>query len=714
MKSSFILGIVTLLVALSQGIVSAESGWDLFQKALVKERAEGKIEEAIQLYQRVVSEFGSDRVLAAKALIQMGQGFEKLGKPEARSAYERVVNEYADQSEPVRLSRARLRVLVKTSGLEANAGNMTSRLPVGSSVLTARLVWSGREVDVLGSPSPDGRYLSYVDWSSGDLAIRDLSTEKSRRLTGKGSWDSPEMAFFSIFSPSGEQLAYSWLTKSGLYELRVLSTNAPSPASSIRTVFQSQEISFVTPASWTPDGKQVLSRITSKNGANQIALISVAEGSVKVLKTLDWRFPGTMSLSPDGRYVAYDFPPAPDVNERDLFLLASDGSREIELVSHPAQDLYPIWTPDGSKVLFVSDRTGQAALWMAPVSEGKPSGPAELLKSDIGQTYPIGITRGGPYFYGVRTGLRDVHTAAIDVDSGKTTVEPQRLTQSFVGQNHHSVWSPDGDLIAFLSERGRFPGLFGSAVLVIRSTQTGKDRDMPLRLRVSSGGEPQWSPDGKSLLVIGIGQDGRQGLHCVDVESGATHLLMRARTPGYLFKAAWSEDGKRIYFREHIYQERTFRIAVHNLTTGATRDLLIRTDYNSGAQAFALSDDGRWIAFVDVEGTEKTALKVMSAAGGRPRELMKIPGLNFHALTFTPDGKYLLFGRRADSAGDEDIDWWRIPAEGGEPVRLDLKMKDLLALNFHPDGKQVTFTAGSPQDEIWVLENLLTGQRASR
>lgn len=48
---------------------AAETGAELFQRALTEERAAGNLEEAIKLYQRIAKEFASDRALAAKALV---------------------------------------------------------------------------------------------------------------------------------------------------------------------------------------------------------------------------------------------------------------------------------------------------------------------------------------------------------------------------------------------------------------------------------------------------------------------------------------------------------------------------------------------------------------------------------------------------------------------------------------------------------------------
>ena len=68
--------------------------------------------------------------------------------------------------------------------------------------MTVRRVWE-RAADTTGGPSPDGRYLSFVDWETGDLAVRDLKTGKNRRLTNKGSWsESTEYAYFPTISPA--------------------------------------------------------------------------------------------------------------------------------------------------------------------------------------------------------------------------------------------------------------------------------------------------------------------------------------------------------------------------------------------------------------------------------------------------------------------------------------------------------------------------------
>jgi Tol biopolymer transport system component len=84
--------------------------------------------------------------------------------------------------------------------------------------------------------------------------------------------------------------------------------------------------------------------------------MSTEDGSLRVLKSVDWRGPSHMLFSPDGKYVAFDSQlPAHDGGlQRDVFILAIDGSREIPAVAHPSDDAVVAWSPDGTRLLFTS------------------------------------------------------------------------------------------------------------------------------------------------------------------------------------------------------------------------------------------------------------------------------------------------------------------------------------------------------------------------
>ena len=576
--------------------------------------------------------------------------------------------------------------------------------------LTARRVWAGPDVNIMGTPSPDGRFLSYVDRSTGDLAVRDLLTGTNRRVTNKGPWSqSGEFAENSTISPDSKQIAYAWRNEEGFYELRLIGLDGTEP----RVLYRNEEVDYVEPGDWSPDGKHILALFSRKDRLNQIVLVSVAEGSVRVLKTLDWRYPLRMSFSPDGRYIVYDFPPKEDSLERDIFLLATDGSREIRLVEHPANDLFPVWAPDGKRIVFASDRTGSLGVWVIQVSEGQLHAAPELVKRDLGQrSRVLGVTRKGSYYYGVGPKWNDVYIAKLDPETGTVLAPPTKASKRFVGSNVDPAWSPDGQYFAYISHRGHSYAL-GSGIIVIRSLRTGEERELSPKLSPKIvRRDLSWSPDGRSILVMGYDKKGRQGCFRVDAKTGVPTPLVLSQPGEYVVAAVWSTHGKAIFYsRVHATVS---QILVRNLETGQDTELY-RTIAPAGiGQSLALSPDGRSLAFRWADGgTGSTALKVIPVEGGQARELLRVKKPDSipyrRGLAWTPDGHHLLFGkpRQTDSPQEQTIELWRIPAEGGEPQRLGLAMENLRDVTVHPDGRRIAFSAGKEGAEVWVLENFL-------
>ena len=163
-----------------------------FKAAMDKETVEGDLRGAIEQYKKIAQ--SQDRSIAAKALIRMAECYQKLGDVQARTIFEQVVREYADQSDAVKTARARLGVTLAAR----NTG------------MTTRQVWTGPDVDTYGSVSPDGRLISFTDWNTGDLALHDVTTGQNRRLTNKKGWSDDAFAFGSAISRDGRHIAYGW------------------------------------------------------------------------------------------------------------------------------------------------------------------------------------------------------------------------------------------------------------------------------------------------------------------------------------------------------------------------------------------------------------------------------------------------------------------------------------------------------------------------
>ena len=594
--------------------------------------------------------------------------------------------------------------------------------------VVVRRVWSGPEVDPMGFPSADGRLLTFVDWSTGDLAIRDLTTGQNRRLTNKGTWSqSDEYAEHSVLSPDAKTVAYAWFAgRSKGYELRLVGIDGTGA----RTLYRSDAVFYVQPAAWSLDGKYVLAALGRRDNTNQIVLVSVADGSARVLKTLDWRYPQKLSLSPDGRFVAYNFPPQEELPQRDIFVLATDGSREVRAVEHPAHDFLVGWSPDGGQLFFASDRTGAVSLFSQQILDGRPVGQATLVRQDLGRVYPIGLARNGVFFYATG-GTRDVFSAAFDAVAGTLMSEPQNAAQKYEGQNFSADWSPDGEFLAYFSQR-RPPQTAGaSTVLVIRSEKNGQERELAPQLRLPGNprqGMPRWSPDGRSILVTGRNEKGRNGIFQIEMADGSVKPLVFAQNEERrLSRAEWVRDGKAIVFRREVSRDGISEIVRRELATGK-ETVFHRARH---IHSWALSADSRYAAL----GTDDPAtpvpdggidvllgrcLLIVSLTGGDAKEILRLPETEeFKALAWTPDSRHVLFSRHEGLPEDNPAyarKVWRIAITGGEAqlVQLPLTGGQLSGLRFHPDGKRIAYTVANPVAEIWTMENFLPSLKAQK
>ncbi len=673
------------------------------QAALHKQLVDGDLEGAIKQYKDIVARFSGNRPVAAKALIEMGGCYEKLGKEEARKAYERVLREYGDQGAAAAEARARLAAL---SGLAAGKNH---------GELTVRRVWAGPEVDTSGTPSPDGRFLTYVDLETGDLALRDLLTGENRRLTKKGTWsNSAEWALSSVVSPDGKQATYDWLNKDYQWDLRVVGLDGSGP----RILYSNKEVYLPDPVAWSPDGRYILARFFRRDRTVQIVLVSITDGSIRALKTLDWRSPEKMCFSPDGQTIAYDFPPQQDSPNRDIFLLSSDGSRQAPLVENPADDRLLGWTPDGTRVLFASDRTGSMSVWSVRVANGKSQGVPELIKADVGQIAGLGFTRKGAFYYGLQIGTQDVYVATLDVAAGKLLTPPRPIATRYLGFNSSPYWSPDGQYLAYASERRPLQLGPGSKVIVIRNIKTGEERELVPKLTFFQLGP--WSPDGRSLLLTAEDPKGRGGVFRIDTETASVSSVQLSEPGMVIRRCVWSPDGKAILYLRDNTAAKSFCLVRGNMETGQEKELYRVAAPGIIGLAIAVSPDGQHLAFVLSQSRNQPVLvMVISTNGGEPRKLLEVrePApirTDTWSIAWTPDSRYIVIGKGRFAPQEPKIELWRIPAEGGASQKLGLAMDYLREVRFHPDGRQIAFTAGFYSSEVWVMENFLPVSRAAR
>ncbi len=686
---------VIVLLALSLCPAADRSGERKLQEAIDRMETKGDLPGAIRLFEDVTK--SADRNLAARALLYLGDCRDQLGKDGAEKAYERIVREYADQKELAGEAHLRLAALRKPG--ENQAG------------LTVRRLWAGPGVDTGGSISADGRYLSFVDWETGDLAVRDLATGRNRRLTNKGSWDdSDEFALTSVFSGNGRQIAYNWYGKDGSCDLRVVNIDG----SGSRVLARCEAEDYPEPIGWSQDGKWIQAVFFRKESSRvEFANVSAADGAVRIAQSRTWtpELGGGGAVSPDGRHIV--FGKRMDAAARhDLYVTPADGKHESRLTDHPADDTTPIWTLDGRAVIFASDRGGAMGFWMVEVADGKPAGSPRPIKTDVGQLDRVlGLSRSGSLYYALNAGMRDIYTVDLDPASGKAVGQPVRLAGRVMGANMGPVWSPDGKLLAYHSQRGPRMNVTGGLVIVIRNVPTGEERE--IKTNLIQRGPVHWFPDGQSLLVPAY-RARRQPLeyYRIDLRTGAETVVRRSAGGSDSNRPDLSPDGRTIFFThtEGGADRRTVVLS-YDMESGQEKQLF-QVENGRYTSSVLVSPDGRQFAYVEWSGGHANAVSVAPVSGGEPRRVFQVqrpltlPGNE--ALAWTRDSRHLLVSKTVRPERSSEV--LRVPIAGGEPQQTGITMKQIYFGDAHPDGRHIAFYAGPLREtakEIWVMENFL-------
>jgi Tol biopolymer transport system component len=230
--------------------------------------------------------------------------------------------------------------------------------------------------------------------------------------------------------------------------------------------------------------------------------------------------------------------------------LTDDKSRTEKLPSFvPVYDSSPVWSPDGTKIVFISNRNYLFSLYVmnadgsnARLVTDKVLEPAEPAWSPDGGK--IAFSAGIRGTIGMTKPSADIY--AVNVDGSGLT----KLTQDS-GLNSSPAWSPDGKQIAFTSNREAE----GQSRIWLNA-DGGNQRILPNSQNDAGfyGGQPAWSPDGTKILFTAYQPCANQGAVSIFVTNadGGNSQLVTKNTNGESNGCAWyswprwSPDGTKI------------------------------------------------------------------------------------------------------------------------------------------------------------------------
>jgi Tol biopolymer transport system component len=186
-------------------------------------------------------------------------------------------------------------------------------------------------------------------------------------------------------------------------------------------------------------------------------------------------------FSPDGSRIAFT---SDRGGNYDIYTIDLTGHDLRRITTNRAQDAFPSWSPDGRRLAFASNRTGDWEIYTTNASGS--GGLVQVTHHDGVDSLPVWSPDGTRLaFDSPRNGHYEICVVAA---AGGTvtalTSDPSRNVQP--------AWSPDGASIAFTSNRS------GSFDLYVLNVASGTVR----RLTTDSAAEyqPAWSPDGRQIV----------------------------------------------------------------------------------------------------------------------------------------------------------------------------------------------------------------------
>jgi Tol biopolymer transport system component/imidazolonepropionase-like amidohydrolase len=436
----------------------------------------------------------------------------------------------------------------------------------------------------------------------------------------------------------------------------------------------------------------------------------------------------TVDAAPDGKTLVFDL-------LGHVYSIPVEGgdARVLTGDSGVAVNFQPAFSPDGSRIAFISDRSGQNNLWIMNADGSNP----RIIEQNLEVRHSLPrFTSDGRFVVARRSALTEERRGSeiwmYAVDGGRGVALTRQADHNNATEPSPS---PDGRFVFFTIEvpdvddpaKGRtqlrrLDLLTGDVLRVTEGTERGSGGDA----RLSSGGAfaPRPSPSGRQVafgrrLASGtISFKGKQlgprtALWLRDMQTGAERLLMdpverdlqqnASNWAGYLPGYAWSREGSQIFIAQGGQLKRV-DVASGKVVAIPFKVRVQRTISQMAYKAVPLDDrkplEARFLRWPHVSADGKRAvvqavgaLWTMDLADGSPKRLLPQSfARHQYAPAWSPDGRSIAFTSWTD---DERGHLWRVETDAGAPIQLTKVAGEYLNPVWSPDGSTIVYVAGA-------------------
>lgn len=388
---------------------------------------------------------------------------------------------------------------------------------------------------------------------------------------------------------------------------------------------------------WHPNGREVLFASTMNSGSgrfNQLFRISIQGGLPTPFPVPYGEF---AALSPDGKILAYT-PISTDFRTwkryrggmtSDIWLFNLETGEADNIVRDAANDSLPMWK--GDTLYFLSDRDEhkRANLWACDTKTRQFRQLTHFKELDV--HFPEIGPEEIVFECGGRLYLMDLETekyreVKIEVVADLATLKPRvenvsKLIQAVgVSPNaKRAVVEARGEVFTLPAEHGFNRNLTRSSGVAERF--------------------PAWSPDGEQVAYF-TDRSGEYELALRKADGSGEEKILTTLGPGFRYQPLWSPDSKKIAFID-----KAMRIYLHDLDAGKTREVDKAHYYYHGAlRGFGVSwsADSRWMTYSRDLPNRSTAIFIYDSQEGKTHQVTS----GFYEdrnPAFDPEGKYLYY-----------------------------------------------------------------------
>lgn len=396
------------------------------------------------------------------------------------------------------------------------------------------------------------------------------------------------------------------------------------------------------------------------------------------------------SISPDRKEIAF-------ISGGDIWTVPAEGGEARLLVSNPATESRPLYSPDGKRLAFISTRTGNGDIYVLDFASGE----TRRLTFDDGFEQLDSWSYDGRWIY-FTSNVRDVSASndiyRVSAEGGT----PMQVSADRYANEWAAAPSPDGADMAFVGRgytqwwRHGHAHIDESEIMLMRNHSPGGYE------RLTTGGAkevwPMWGDGGKSIYFM----SDRSGAENIwKLTLGGQPREVTKFTDGRLLWPSISYDGRSIVF------ERDFGIWKLDTETGRASEVSItRRGAPSGPavervrqadqlQELALSPDGKKVAFVArgevfaasaTDGGDATRVTNTSAPESQP--------------TWAPDSRRLVYVSERNGTGQLFLYDFALNAE----TQLTTGAHNDDTPRFSPDGKLLAFERDGREIRVLDLE----------